>query len=629
MMARRIRRAGGVLIAVLAAMEGVVSGETKFAELEPSRVGEIARMLPEKPEGPGRPIEDRAYWSSAGVRAKLQGQIEAAEKLLGQPFPMWDDEAYLETTKMGRRTRGDGMMMARADRLLPLVMAECLEDKGRFVPALREALREYVSQPTWTLPAHDMSLSNFRGTGYTVDLGSSIMAQDLAQTLWLCGSRIPAEEKAKVMEAINTRVLSPVRRSLETGEGHWWLGSAKRASQNNWNAVCLSGVTGAATAMVEDRDERAVFVAAAEHYVRYFLNGIRASGFCDEGGGYLSYGFGNFMNLRETVLRNTGKRVDLMDLPRAKEAALFGSRYQLTGGLVPTFADSRYGIKVDEGLVNFCQVVLKQGGEAKKAGLWRAKVCTVLVEPSVYGGDTGGSTTEVGARSYFADVGVLVCRPGSGSSSKLGLAVKAGGNSSHSHNDVGSYIISLGDQLVTGDPGGPLAYDASTFTAKRFTHALFNSYGHPVPVIGGKMQRDATRTKVKVLNTKFTEESDEIVIDLTNSYEVTTLKSAVRTVIYERVGGGGKGRVRIKDEFEFSEPTEVEEALITRGEARVADGGVVRLTAGSETLNVRVKGVEVPRIEPLTDMGISMTRLGLKATGRELRSVVEMQFDPE
>jgi hypothetical protein len=59
----------------------------------------------------------------------------------------------------------------------------------------------------------------------------------------------------------------------------------------------------------------------------------------------------------------------------------------------------------------------------------------------------------VGLRTYYADYGVLVSRPAPGGN--MGVTIKAGGNRSHSHNDIGSFSIGLRDTQILGDPGGP------------------------------------------------------------------------------------------------------------------------------------------------------------------------------
>lgn len=126
-----------------------------------------------------------------------------------------------------------------------------------------------------------------------------------------------------------------------------------------------------------------------------------------------------------------------------------------------------------------------------------------------------GVAAESELRSYFAHAGVLVARPAGGSPSRLSVAIKAGGNGSHSHNDIGSIVVAVGPTVLAGDPGGPFAYDNQTFTAQRFIRKLLNSFGHPVPVVAGQLQVDATKVHPRVLATQFAPDADEMQLDLT------------------------------------------------------------------------------------------------------------------
>jgi hypothetical protein len=601
-------------------------------EIKPERVSELAAQLPEMPTGcHGRPITDRAYWTSPATRDRAVRMTKNVESFRTTPLPAWDDDAYLDFSRTGQRPRGQEMMSARSTRLAPLVLAECMEDEGRYLTAIHDVLRGLVAQPTWTLPAHDVGLHNFRREAYEVDLGSAIQAADLAQALWLLGDRVEPEVRRQVVAAVRERVLDPILQSLRTGKGHWWLGSERDPVKNNWNAVCLAGSVYAALTLVEDRDERAVFVAAGEHYIRYFLNGIRPSGFCDEGGGYWVYGFGLFCHLRETLVRQTGGEVELFTLPRAKEGALFGERYQLTDRLMPTFSDSRNDLRVDVGLENYCRVALRRGGDADTTWLWGPRLCTILVEATPLEPGKLPSSQPVAndaIRSYFQDVGVLVCRPAPASAARLAVAIKAGGNTSHSHNDVGSFVVSLGGELPLGDPGGPTMYDSKTFGSERFNRKLLNSYGHPLPVLGGKLQRDATRVHVKVLSTSFADDVDTIVIDIAPAYDLPAIRRATRTLTYRR---DGTGSVLVHDEFEFAEPTAVESALTTRGEIEVLEPGRIRFTAGHERVIATLRGpaTEEPKVETFTELGVTFRRVGFALREPAVQASIDMEIAPE
>jgi hypothetical protein len=155
---------------------------------------------------------------------------------------------------------------------------------------------------------------------------------------------------------------------------------------------------------------------------------------------------------------------------------------------------------------------------------------------------------------------VLVARPAAGG--RLAVTIKAGGNGSHSHNDIGSFAIGLGATQPLGDPGGPYFYTSRTFTADRYQSRLLNSYGHPVPVVAGRLQLDATKVHAPVLKTQFTDATDTMTIDLTNAYDSPGLRRLERTMRFSRAGDGA---VEIEDRFELNGAAEVEESLPTHG----------------------------------------------------------------
>ena len=151
------------------------------------------------------------------------------------------------------------MQTSEPIRLSPLVLAECAEYKGRYLPKLAEVLDSLVSAPSWTLSAHDPKLENLHGTHYYVDLNAANLADNIAETLYLLGDKIPATTRKHAMAEMERHVFVPMRQSLAKPNtdgdhnGNWWLYATM-----NWNAVCLKGVTGAALAVLPDVQDRAL-----------------------------------------------------------------------------------------------------------------------------------------------------------------------------------------------------------------------------------------------------------------------------------------------------------------------------------------------------------------------------------
>ena len=215
----------------------------------------------------------------------------------------------------------------------------------------------------------------------------------------------------------------------------------------------------------------------------------------------------------------------------------------------------------------------------------------------------------IGDRTFYQDSGVLVSRPARGG--RLGVTIKADGNGGHSHNDIGSYSIGLGSTEPVGDPGGPFFYNASTFTSTRYTSKLLNSFGHPVPVVDGQLQLEATKVTAPVLSTSFTPQQDVIAIDLSHAYAVPSLKALTRTMTYTRAASAS---VDITDEFTITRPVDLEESFPTHGTVRQIDSKTLEFALDGVRLRVAITspGTFTLTQEKVAEYGVTFTRAGIK-----------------
>ncbi|MHC4177907.1 MAG: heparinase II/III domain-containing protein, partial [Planctomycetota bacterium] len=156
--------------------------------------------------------------------------------------------------------------------------------------------------------------------------------------------------------------------------------------------------------------------------------------------------------------------------------------------------------------------------------------------------------------------GILICRPASDQRRALAVALKGGHNAEHhNHNDVGSFLVVLGEDAPLVDPGAEV-YTARTFSSRRYDSGVLNSFGHPVPRVAGKLQRTGRSAAAKVLKTEFTDATDTIVLDLSAAYAVKGLKELKRTFVFSR---DGTGNLTVTDQVEFDGPQSFGTALIT------------------------------------------------------------------
>jgi Heparinase II/III-like protein len=610
-----------MLLFVLAGVIFIPSAvRVQGAEIDKGRIAEIAAMLSEKPKGFGAPITDRAAWKKLANNESFAAEISRAERLLQEPIPRQPDDLFLDFSRTGNRTRWQRVAGRRRGRVSTLAIAECLEDKGRFIPAFEAIVRALCAERTWVMPAHDGKLTNFHGQSIDIDLGSSSLACSLAAADYLLADKLSPEIRRLIYDNLDRRIFQPFQDMvLGRRTKNWWLDGT-----NNWNAVCLAGVTGAALPVIDSRQTRALFIAAAEHYSKSFLSGFTDDGYCSEGLGYWNYGFGHYAVLCEMIYQATGGKLDLLQDPRAKRAAAFGSKIEIINGVYPAFADCSITAQPSSRLMYYISRRLGLGLRRWEQ-LDPVSAGGSLCESMMYSFPTSVSQTPPdqvssqgpGIRTWFDKAGVLICRPAANSAVRMGAALKGGNNNEHhNHNDVGSFVVVVGDQPLLLDPGSEV-YTARTFSSRRYESNVLNSFGHPVPLVAGKLQRTGAQAHARIVRRDFTDNSDTLVLDISSAYDVPELKKLERTFVYSRLGSGS---LTVTDEVAFSKPCDFGTALITFDKWQRVSPSLLKIQGGSEALrvNIAVSGADF-KIQPETikeDLSARKepTRLGINLT---------------
>jgi hypothetical protein len=505
-------------------------------------------------------------------------------------MPELTDDAYLDFSRTGNRSRGERVIGQRHSRLAQLVLAECIEDRGRFLPAIEATIRAIAAEKSWTLPAHDRSLKNFYGTERDIDLASSALSWNLATADYWLGDKLDADVRKLVRSELEKRTFAPFRGYVLKGKPKlWWA-----TGTNNWNAVCVSGVAGSALAILETPKERAAFAAAADQYIDNFLKGFADDGYCGEGLGYWNYGFGHFLLLSETLYQATGGKVDLMERPKVRQIAQFGRRLEILPRIYPAFADCDVAAQPS---VEITAYVSRRFGlgwlDEERQGLLLARgpsgslfeLGLTSFANSVSVRPPAAEAADRPLRDWFADAEILVCRPAPGSVHALGAAIKGGRNAgSHCHNDVGSYVVALGQSALLVDPGSEV-YTARTFSAHRFDSKVLNSFGHSVPRVAGKLQESGAKAAARDIQTEFTPASDAYRMDIRSAYAVPDLTKLVRSFVFSRTA---EGSLQVTDEVSFAHPQSFGTAMITFSPWKELSAGKLRIGQAPDAVEVTI-----------------------------------------
>ena len=606
----------------------LAAGLTQAAQtIDAARVAEIAKMLPVRPTGFGEPITNRTAWGKIVAADAFPDAIWKAEKLTAKPITKLTDRLYLDYSRTGNRKSCEAVLTDRANRIAVFTLAECLENKGRFIRPLVEAIVALDSERTWVMPAHDGKLLNFRGQSIDLDLRSTSVGWDLATADYLLGDKLPAQTRQALQENIQRRVLQPFRDMVEGRRPeNFWL-----RAKHNWNSVCLSGVLGAALAIEDSANERAWFIAATDSYIHYYLDGFAADGYCFEGIGYWNYGFGRYVMFSELIRQATGNRLDPLAEPSVLQPALYGTRTEILNDIYPSIADSHPGGKPDPKIVRFIseRLGLKLSDEsaadfAGDAGGLAASVMFTFLPQKLPVVPHPAMVTDSPLRTWFNYGGVLICRPATNSNTQFAVAIKGGHNGeNHGHNDLGSFSVVAGKSMVICDPGGEV-YTKRTFSSHRFDSKVLNSYGHSVPLVAGALQSSGTNAEAKVLQADFSAAADTLALDLKSAYPINDLKQLKRTFVYHR---NKPTSFTVTDEVAFTRPKSFETALITWGkvenisddELLISDDfGAVRVTVDTGGQPFKVSEEVIDEDVP-TDKKPTRIRIALKSAVTEAR----------
>jgi hypothetical protein len=531
--------------------------------LDKRQIEAVAAMLIEKPAGFGRPISNRAAWEELARKESYHLVIPLAEILLKEPIPQQPDNLYLDFSRTGNRTHWQRVSRQRRDRIKWLVLAECLENKERFLEAIEEIVRILCSERTWVMPAHDRDLANFKGERTDIDLGSARLAWNLATADYLLGNKLSSDTRKLIRDNIGHRIFEPFR-DMATGkrEANWWF-----STTNNWNAVCLANVTGSALALLESRQDRALFVVAAEKYSKNFLRGFTPDGYCTEGVDYWNYGFGHYLLLAESVYQSTRGRVDFLDSDHVRRVANYGSHIEIVNGVYPAFADCSVMAQPSPWILYYVSrrfgLGLRRWENRDLASSESNLYLTMMLSFQNSASQTPVASEAfrgTGLRSWFNQGGILICRPVEDTAYRLGVALKGGHNDEHhNHNDVGSFIAVVGSRALLVDPGREV-YTKRTFSSRRYDSKVLNSFGHSVPIVAGKLQKTGRYACGRVLHTEFTDETDTLVLDIRPAYDVQGLEKLERTFVYSREGNGS---LTVTDRVKLANPESFGVALIT------------------------------------------------------------------
>ncbi|HSI09090.1 MAG TPA: heparinase II/III family protein [Rariglobus sp.] len=549
---------------------------------DPARVKQIASYLPAKPKGLGPTLADRAIWDALKSDPETSGKmIERAARFMNEPTPAITAEAYQASVQSGDR-KIDNVTSHRRFRLTTLMIAEGMENQGRFIPSIEKETAAICDETTWIMSGHVQFSTNRN------DLGTAMTAWNLAAVDTMLGDKLSAGLRKTIRDRVRERLLVHYLAAIR-GETklEWWS-----TDLNNWNSVVHGGIVGAALALDDSVEERAEIVAAAELGTQFYIKGFPADGYSPEGMGYWKYGFGHYVLLSEAVLAATKGKVNFYDRDNIRLVAQFPRRFEMQAGLYPAYGDALLAEVPSAWLFHLIDRRYGLNDGSARAlypdptySAFLYSYGAILCFDSKAAPVTGKSTVSLpdhALRDWFEQSQIYVGRPASGA---IAVSFKGSNNGvSHGHNDLGTFVVATGGEPVITDPGVPI-YNARTMGPNAFDYQVKSSYGHSVPFVAGQPQKRGSQYAATVKDKKFTDSLDSVTLDLAAGYGLPSVKELTRRFDYSRVGKGG---FMITDRVAFTSPQAFGTALTTYGEAREEKPGVWLITYKGKSLRAEI-----------------------------------------
>ncbi len=555
-----------LLIVTMAAGQG----RFKLCELYPQETIEKV-LIPREQWHPWPTWSNRDAWENL-PKAVRKDLVANGEQYLGYDWPDLPATLFLEYAREGNRSRYEREHFARRYALTNLLIAECVEGKGRFLDDLANGVWAICEESFWGVPAHVGAQK--AGSGLPdaeepiVDLFAAETGESLAWTFYLAGEpldRVSPMICKRIRHEMDRRVLTPC---LER-ENFGWMGFGG-GRVNNWNPWCNASWLTCTLLVEPDEARRSASVGKIVRSLDHFLDAYADDGGCDEGPGYWGRAGASLLDCLELL----HGAIDVYDRPLIQEIGRYIYRVHIADDYFVNFADAsakahppgelvwRYGKRIgDDRLAAFGAYL---HGRRRGEGFAGARNYTIgRYLPEIFHVaelEAAPAKPPLPRDVWLDGIQVMVARCKQGSPEGCFLAAKGGHNAeSHNHNDVGNFVVYAAGRPILIDIGVE-TYSRKTFSSQRYEIWTMQSAWHNLPMVDGIMQSPGRQFAAADVRYESDDEHAQLTLDIAKAYPAkANLKSWVRTIRLNR----GKD-VTVVEQYTLEKPAkEIVLSLVT------------------------------------------------------------------
>lgn len=511
---------------------------------------------------------DREQWEKIdnNLRSHI---INEGEVFLGYDWPRFKATDYMEYYKEGSRKSWDTVFKSVFDALTKLVIAECIEGKGRFLDDITNGVWARCEDTSWVHTGHLKNVGEEHipiiNKNY-LDLRTCSTGSQLAHVYYFLKPQLD-EISPLICKRIEYEIQNRIIDCYIEND-YWWMNLTEGGTINNWNPHCNKNIIRTAMIMEKDDSKLKAVMNKALKSLDVFLSIHADDGACDEGPGYWKGAGFSYLTILSFLSEIYGISIDSFLDDRIKNMGSYIYKVIISDDFYMSYADGNgrnpmYDVKLyktalsleDKALMELATDTFKIHRERNEFYDYFIYILHDYAE-YIMGYDKIKGYVPTNDKAYYQkdsilpDAHIAAYRQNKASADGFFVGIKGGHNDeSHNHNDIGVVYVYYNGQPVIIDVGAGM-YTIKTFSPDRYDIWTMQSKWHSLPVINGFMQKDGIEFKSSDFNSIT---SDDISIASMNVAAAYPSETGIRSFVREIALNRMIDSVMIADSIEMNE----------------------------------------------------------------------------
>ncbi len=524
-------------------------------------------------------------WQSKVSDTVIKNLIANGESFLQYKFEPISFALAMEFKRSGDRSKYEALQFKKRRALLSMVLAESMENKGRFMEQIANGIWSICEESFWGVAAHIGGTFLPDPESPVVELFSAETASVLAITDYLVGSKLDtmnAQIRRRIYFETNKRIFEPM---LHHSENFFWMSKSKPV--NNWNPWIVSNWVEAILLLEKNEERRAKMFHQSMTALDAYINSLGEEGGCDEGPSYWFAAGASTFDCLETFGNATNHQVNIFADSLIQKMGAYIYKVHIDKKYFVNFADAdptvnidglmlyRFGVALKDSIMTgMGQWAFNNNESASKAlsslGFFAPRFVKNLL--TIQNINKSPLNYAYSNDAWLKDVEVLTARTANG----FYLATHGGHNAeSHNHNDVGDFVIYANGEPIIIDAGRG-NYTARTFSSHRYELWFTQSQYHNLPVINGYGQLAGRKYGAKNVTSIINNKEAILKLDLADAYDSNAnVEKWVREIKLDRI----KNQVNISEDYSLKQAVSaIQENFITVCKVDLSQSGKIKLT---------------------------------------------------